>query len=118
MDINKEPETADAALKDWCKWMSTIHVFAASGCVVALKTTDNPSGKAGPLFFFAIIFFGLGILLGSMVVLLLAGKQTPKPKPVQFLLHWLPLAHWVLFGAGLVALLSWVGVLTGVLARS
>jgi hypothetical protein len=108
-------QIANELLVNWSKWLISINFFAATGCVVALKTADKVTGSSGTFFFCAIISFCLSVVCSTFFVLLIAVKEVKHNavETKQFL--WLAYLQWFLFIAGTVFVLLWIAVLSGVL---
>jgi hypothetical protein len=100
-------------LANWSKWLITINVFAATGCIAGLKTAGMGLEKTGVYFFAAIVSFGLSIVCATLFVFLLAGQDAGDTrKETPFI--WLAKTQWGLFTLGLLFVLIWAGFLSGV----
>jgi hypothetical protein len=108
---NDNEKNANELLANWSKWLITINVFAATGCVVALKDAGAAAEKTGAFFFGAILSFGCSVICSTLFVFLMARqglKQNTTTK--QFL--WLAKLQWVLFTAGILFVLIWIAMLS------
>lgn len=112
--VNKK-EKANELLTNWSKWLITINLFSAFGCVVALKTTDYIPDKVGLFFFGAILSFALSIICSTLFVFLIAktGLKNDDGKTAGFI--WLAKLQWILFTIGLLFVLVWIAVLSKVI---
>jgi hypothetical protein len=115
MDATDKKEKANELLTNWSKWLIAINMFAATGCVVGLKTAGEAVEKVGIYFFGAILSFGLSIVSSTLFVFLIAGqglKNVDDDKTVKFI--WLAKLQWILFTIGLLFVLVWIGFLSRV----
>lgn len=114
METANKKEKAVELLTNWSKWLITINLFSAFGCVVALKTADDIPAKAGLFFFGAILSFILSIVCSTLFVFLMAkpGLKNGDDKTERFI--WLAKLQWVLFATGLLFVLVWVAGLSKV----
>jgi hypothetical protein len=108
-------QIANELLVNWSKWLISINFFAATGCVVALKTADKAASTVGIFFFSAILSFSLSIVCSTLLVLLIAMQGLRNNPAETKLFLWLAYLQWFLFIAGTVFVLLWIGVLSGVL---
>lgn len=115
MDANNNKEKANELLANWSKWLITINLFSAFGCVVALKTADYIPAKVGLFFFGAILSFTLSIVCSTLFVFLIAkqGLKNDDDKTAGFM--WLAKLQWILFTIGLFFVLVWIAVLSKVM---
>lgn len=70
MDAANKKEKANELLTNWSKWLISVNMFAATGCLVGLKTAGEATGKVGVVFFDAILSFGLSIVCATLINLL------------------------------------------------
>lgn len=99
-------------LINWSKWLITINLFSATGCVIGLKTAEQPGGITGVLFFLAILCFAVSLLCSSFFVFLLSacGEQAPVIRKYT----WLAQLQLGLFALGLLFVLGWIAILSRV----
>lgn len=115
MEAADKKEKANELLTNWSKWLITINMFAATGCIVGLKTAGEATEKVGVYFFFAILSFGLSIVSSTLFVFLVArqslsgGNEEDTSKFI-----WLAKLQWVLFALGLIFVMIWIGFLSRV----
>jgi hypothetical protein len=107
-------EKAKELLTNWSKWLITINMFAATGCIVGLKTAGETIPKVGIYFFAAVVSFGLSIVCATLFVFLMARLtlSTRERNTLSFI--WLVAVQWVLFALGLGFAGTWIGVLSKV----
>jgi hypothetical protein len=114
MDDKSNTDKAGELLTNWSKWLITINMFAATGCVVALKTAGDSTEKTGKFFFAAIGLFGFSIICATLFVFLLAQQNLYNNNNTVTKFIWLAKLQWLLFIAGLVFVLLWIGFLSKV----
>jgi hypothetical protein len=114
MDAANKKEKANELLTNWSKWLITINMFAATGCIVGLKTAGEAAEKVGIYFFGAVLSFGMSIVCSTLFVFLIAkqGLKNDDDKTPEFI--WLAKLQWILFTAGLLFVLVWIGFLSRV----
>jgi Na+/H+-dicarboxylate symporter len=61
MDTVSKNEKTNELLANWSKWLITINVFAATGCIVGLKTAGEATQKVA--YIFLLPYFHLAFLL-------------------------------------------------------
>ncbi len=115
MEATDKKEKANELLTNWSKWLITINMFAAGGCIVGLKTAGEATEKVGIFFFLAILSFGLSIVSSTLFVFLLARQELSGSDKNSSGFIWLAKLQWILFTLGLVFVLIWIGFLSRVL---
>lgn len=110
----KNAEKSKELLTNWSKWLITINMFAATGCIVGLKTAGEATEKVGVFFFVAILSFGLSIVCATLFVFLLARQNLGINDNDTLKFIWLAKLQWILFTLGLVFVLIWIGFLSKV----
>ena len=113
METEKNKQQSMQSLTDWSKWLITINFLSATGCIIALETS-NPSGKVGVFFFAAILSFSLSVICSTLFILMLAIQDLPRSGFDSRQFTWLAMLQWVLFTIGLLCVLIWIGFLTKV----
>jgi hypothetical protein len=114
MDDKNNADKAGELLTNWSKWLITINMFAATGCIVGLKTAGETIEKTGKFFFAAIGSFGLSVVCATLFVFLLALQSLHNSKNTMAKFIWLAKLQWLLFTLGLVFVLVWIGLLSKV----
>jgi hypothetical protein len=114
MDDKNNTDKVGELLTNWSKWLITINMFAATGCVVGLKTAGDAAEKTGKFFFAAIGLFGFSIICATLFVFLLAQQNLYNNNNTVTKFIWLAKLQWLLFIAGLVFVLLWIGFLSKV----
>jgi hypothetical protein len=114
MDAANKKEKANELLTDWSKWLITINVFAATGCIVGLKTAGEAIEKVGVYFFGAILLFGLSLVCATLFVFLMARQNVNAVEKSTASFIWLARLQWILFTLGFVFVLIWIGFLSKV----
>jgi hypothetical protein len=114
MQTEKSKDNAVEQLVNWSKWLITINLFSATGCIIGLKTAGEATDKVGIFFFAAILCFGLSIVCATLFVFLAAilpfeTANNGKPKFI-----WLAKLQWISFTSGLLFVLAWIAVLSKV----
>jgi hypothetical protein len=112
MDAADKKEKVSELLTNWSKWLITINMFAATGCIVGLKTAGEATEKTGMFFFAAIFSFGLSIVCSTLFVFLLAKQGLDNDDKDTSKFIWLAKLQWILFTLGLVFVLIWIGFLS------
>ena len=105
---NNEWEKKSHLLIDWSKWLIGINLFAATGCVIGLKTAVQPGGITGVLFFLAVACFMASACCAALLVFLLSASLHRQKW------NWLALIQLSLFVMGVLFVLAWVAVLSQV----
>jgi hypothetical protein len=105
-------EKANELLINWSKWLITINMFAATGCIVGLKTAGEAIQNVGVYFFAAILSFGLSIMCATLFVFLIARQALGAIEKDTLSFIWLAKLQWVLFTLGLIFVLVWIGFLS------
>lgn len=114
MDAANRKEKANELLTNWSKWLITINIFAATGCIVGLKTAGQATEKLGLYFFIAIVSFSLSILCATLFVFVLAKQGVGNKDKDTSAFIWLAKLQWILFTLGLIFVLVWIGLLAKV----
>jgi hypothetical protein len=114
MEDKTSTDKTSELLTNWSKWLITINVFAATGCVVGLKTAGDATVKTGKFFFAAIGSFALSIVCATLFVYLLAQQNLYNSNNTFTKFIWLAKLQWVLFTLGLFFILVWIGSLSKV----
>lgn len=114
MDATNKKEKANELLTNWSKWLITINMFAATGCIVGLKTAGESTDKVGVFFFAAILLFGLSIVCSTLFVFLLAKQGLGNGDMNTSRFIWLAKLQWILFTLGFIFVLVWIGFLSKV----
>jgi hypothetical protein len=114
MDAADKKEKANELLTNWSKWLISINMFAATGCIVGLKTAGDATEKVGVFFFAAILSFGLSVVSATLFVFLLAKQNMSSTEKDTTVFIWLAKLQWILFTLGLVFVLMWIGFLSKV----
>jgi hypothetical protein len=112
---NNPQAKANELLTNWSKWLITINMFTATGCVLGLKTAGEGTEKVGIYFLGAILSFTLSIVSSTLFIFLIAMqglKHGNDDKTANFI--WLAKLQWVLFTLGLFFVLVWIGFLSRV----
>jgi hypothetical protein len=109
-DDNKTNEL----LINWSKWLISINLFAAMGCIMALKTAGDAVTKTGIFFFAAIFCFCISLLFSTLFVFLLSGQALKNQPRNSFKIIWLAKLQWLLFSLGVLFVLVWISVLSKV----
>lgn len=99
-------------LINWSKWLITINLFSATGCILGLKTAGEAKETTGILFFLAILSFLLSTICSTLFVFLLSKPAAQDNDQRAY--TWLATVQWFLFTLGLVFVLGWIGFLSGV----
>ena len=113
MDAEKDNNGSTESLTEWSKWLITINFLSATGCIIALKSS-NATGKVAVFFFVAILSFTLSVICSTLFILILAIKDLPKQRVDYRQYTWLAMLQWILFTLGLLCVLIWIGFLTKV----
>ncbi len=89
-------------------------MFAATGCIVGLKTAGEATEKTGVFFFAAICSFTISIVCATLFVFILVrqGLCNNEKGATQYI--WLATLQWILFTLGLGFVLVWIGFLSKV----
>lgn len=114
MDAASKNKDRNELLINWSKWLISINVFAATGCIVGLKTAGQATEKVGLYFFVAIVSFSLSIVCATLFVFLLAGQTVSNVEKDTPSFIWLAKIQWILFTLGLTFVLIWIGFLSKV----
>jgi hypothetical protein len=112
MEEENNNSRAGELLTNWSKWLISINVFAATGCIVGLKTAGEAVVKTGVYFFMAILFFGLSVVCATLFVFLMAKKAFDKNETSPPKYMWLANLQWFFFMLGLMFVLIWIGFLS------
>ncbi|HEY5704238.1 MAG TPA: hypothetical protein VIS96_01545 [Terrimicrobiaceae bacterium] len=99
-------------LSDWSKWLMSLDVVAATGCVLVLK--GDTAEAVRPMLLLAIILFSLSTLCSSLFVFLLSSQIEKIAEVREIKFKRFGIAQLVLFAAGLLCLLAWVAMLSRV----
>jgi hypothetical protein len=113
-ELENKRQRVNELLTNWSKWLITINMFAATGCVVGLKTAGESTEKTGIYFFAAILSFGLSIVCATLFVFLIARHSLKKIEKNATPFLWLAKMQWILFTMGLSFVLTWIGFLSKV----
>lgn len=111
MEIASKKDKANELLTNWSKWLITINMFAATGCIVGLKTAGESVQKVGIYFFIAIVSFGLSVVCATLFVFLMARQTLGVIEKDTLSFIWLAKLQWLLFTLGLFFVLIWIGFL-------
>jgi hypothetical protein len=114
MDALEKKYKNNELLTNWSKWLISINMFAATGCIVGLKTAGEATEKVGIYFFAAILSFGLSIVCATLFVFLIARHSLNETEINTITFIWLAKIEWILFTLGLVFVLVWIGFLSKV----
>jgi hypothetical protein len=109
----KEQKTNEL-LTNWSKWLISINLLSAIGCVVALKDAGAAVEKTGIFFFGAIILFSSSLICSTLFVFLMASQSLKQNTSTKNFL-WLAKLQLVLFTMGLLFVLTWIAMLSKVL---
>lgn len=115
MDAANKKEKANELLANWSKWLITINMFAATGCIVGLKTAGEATGRVGVFFFGAICSFCLSIVCSTLLVFFIATQQPASADSSGVKFIWLAKLQWMLFTLGLVFVLIWIAFMSKIL---
>lgn len=105
-------DNSNEPLINWSKWLITINTFAATGCIVGLKTAGESTGKVGVFFFIAILCFCASIVCATLFVFLIAKKAFQKNQSALAKDIWLAKLQLVFFTMGLAFVIVWIGFLS------
>jgi hypothetical protein len=114
MDDKNNTDKTNELLTNWSKWLITINMFAATGCIVGLKTAGEGTAKTGKFFFAAIGSFSFSIVCATLFVFLLAQHNLYNSNNTITKFIWLAKLQWILFILGLIFVLIWIGFLSKV----
>jgi hypothetical protein len=112
MTMENDQAHQSELLINWSKWLISINLFSATGCVIGLKTAPQLGGITGTLFFFAILCFVLSLLCSSLFVFLLSAREGHVTVTRKY--TWLAHIQLGLFALGSLFVLSWIAVLSRV----
>ena len=113
MDAEKDNNGSTESLTEWSKWLITINLFSATGCILGLKTAGEAKETTGVLFFLAILSFLLSTICSTLFVFLLSRPVTPEDDRTGY--TWLATVQWILFALGLLFVIAWIAVLSEVM---
>jgi hypothetical protein len=114
MNDKNNTNKTNELLTNWSKWLISINMFAATGCIVGLKTAGEATAKTGKYFFAAVGSFGLSIVCATIFVFLLAQQNLLTKTSTITKFIWLAKLQLVLFILGLFFVLVWIGFLSKV----
>lgn len=110
--MDRDHVTKNELLINWSKWLITINLFSATGCILGLKTAGDAKEATGVLFFLAVLFFLLSTICSTLFVFLLSRPVIQENDRQNY--TWLATVQWILFTLGLVFVIGWIAFLSGV----